>query len=148
MSKMVKHITLFLILVVSPLSQSANLEVDIPWDYEQIQQDAAKIETSEVTYNFDFQNPKHKYFIAINVLDIASTVYAVENRNNLSEGNFLLPKRPELEELILQKAIVIYALKHMGLFSTHSDDQWFINGLNIALTGVVLHNIHLINTND
>jgi len=134
--------------VVSPLSQSANLEVDLPWDFEQIQQDGAKIEASEVTYHFDFQNPKHKYFLLINTLDVASTLYAIENRDNLSEGNPLLPKRPELEELILQKAIVIYTLNHMGLFSTHPDDQYYLNALNIVLTAAVINNLYRINTND
>ena len=134
--------------MVSPLSQSANLEVDLPWDFEQIQQDGAKIEASEVTYHFDFQNPKHKYFLLINTLDVASTLYAIENRDNLSEGNPLLPKRPELEELILQKAIVIYTLNHMGLFSTHPDDQYYLNALNIVLTAAVINNLYRINTND
>jgi len=134
--------------VVSPLSQSANLEVDLPWDFEQIQQDRAKIEASKVTYHFDFQNPKHKYFLLINTLDVASTLYAIENRDNLSEGNPLLPKRPELEELILQKAIVIYTLNHMGLFSTHPDDQYYLNALNIVLTAAVINNLYRINTND
>ena len=134
--------------MVSPLSQSANLEVDLPWDFEQIQQDGAKIEASKVTYHFDFQNPKHKYFLLINTLDVASTLYAIENRDNLSEGNPLLPKRPELEELILQKAIVIYTLNHMGLFSTHPDDQYYLNALNIVLPAAVIKNIYRINTND
>jgi len=120
----------------------------LPWDFEQIQQDGAKIEASEVTYHFDFQNPKHKYFLLINTLDVASTLYAIENRDNLSEGNPLLPKRPELEELILQKAIVIYTLNHMGLFSTHPDDQYYLNALNIVLTAAVINNLYRINTND
>lgn len=134
--------------MVSPLSQSANLEVDLPWDFKQIQQDAAKIEASEVTYHFDFQNPKHKYFLVINTLDVVSTIYAIENRDNLSETNPLLPKRPELEELILQKAIVIYTLNHMGLFSTHPDDQSYLNVMNITLTAAVINNLHRISTND
>jgi len=134
--------------VVSPLSQSANLEVDLPWDFEQIQQDGAKIEASKVTYHFDFQKPKHKYFLLINTLDVASTLYAIENRDNVSERNPLLPKRPELEELILQKAIVIYTLNHMGLFSTHPDDQYYLNALNIVLTAAVINNLYRINTND
>ena len=134
--------------MVSPLSQSANLEVDLPWDFEQIQQDGAKIEASEVTYHFDFQNPKHKYFLLINTLDVATTMYAIENRNTLIEGNAFLPEDPELEELLLHKAIVIYTLNHMGLFSTHPDDQYYLNALNIVLTAAVINNLYRINTND
>jgi hypothetical protein len=145
---MAKHITLLLILAVAPLLQSNNLLVDEPFDFEQMQQDAAKIEASEVPYHFDFQNPKHKYFLVINTLDVASTIYAIENRDNLSERNPLLSKRPELEELILQKAIVIYTLNHLGLFSTHPDDQPYFNVLNIIVTAAVINNLHRINTND
>lgn len=118
------------------------------FDFKQIEEDRQRIEASEVTYHFDFQNPKHKYFLVINTLDVASTLYAIENRDNLSEGNPLLPKRPELEELILQKAIVIYTLNHMGLFSTHPDDQYYLNALNIVLTAAVINNLYRINTND
>ena len=129
--------------MILPL-QSANLEVDIPWDYEQIQADAAKLEVSEVTYHFDFENKRHKTFLILNVLDVASTIYGMENRDNLYETNFLLPKKPTPEELILQKVVVITTMSHLELFSTHPKDQWYIDGINIMLALVVTNNLYTI----
>ena len=93
-------------------------------------------------------SPKHKYFLVMNVLDIASTVYAIENRNNLIEANFLLPEKPELEELILQKTLSIYLLRHVRFFSEHPADQWYIDGANVLLTGTVINNLYQINKYD
>ena len=142
---MVKAITLFLTLVTTPVFASVNLQVDIPWDYEQMQQDASKIEASEVTYHFDFENKKHKTFLILNILDVASTIYAMENRDTLYETNFLLPNKPSPEELILQKAVVISTMSYLGLFSTHPDDQWYIDGLNATLGIVIVSNLYSIN---
>ena len=142
---MVKAITLFLTLVTTPVFASVNLQVDIPWDYEQMQQDASKIEASEVTYHFDFENKKHKTFLILNILDVASTIYAMENRDTLYETNFLLPRKTSPEELIIQKAVVISTMSYLGLFSTHPDDQWYINGLNATLGIVIVSNLYSIN---
>jgi len=142
---MVKHITLFLILVVNPLLQSANLEVDTPFNFEQMKADAARLEAAEYSYNFNIENPQHKYFLIINILDMATTIYAVENRTSLVEGNPLLPERPKPEELLLHKALTVYTLKHFGLFSTHPSDEWNLPFLNAGLTITVLNNLYKIN---
>ena len=118
------------------------------FDFEQMKKDAERIEASKYSYNFDLQNPKHKYFVVINALDVATTIYAMENRNTLSESNYLLPAKPELEELIIQKTIVLYSLYHSGLFSEYPEDQWYINAMNITLTAAVLSNLYHINTNE
>ena len=118
------------------------------FDFEQMKEDAERIEASEYSYNFDLQNPKHKYFVVVNALDVATTIYAMENRNTLNEANYLLPAKPELEELILQKAIVLYSLYHLGLFSEYPEDQWYINTMNVTLTAAVLSNLYHINTNE
>jgi len=118
------------------------------FDFEQMKEDAERIEASEYSYNFDLQNPKHKYFVVINALDVATTIYAMENRNTLNESNYLLPAKPELEELILQKTIVLYSLYHLGLFSEYPEDQWYINTMNVTLTAAVLSNLYHINTNE
>ena len=75
-------------------------------------------------------------------------MYALENRDILYEANPLLPERPELEELIIQKTLSIYLLKYLGVFSEHPADQWYINSANVLLTGVVLNNLHQINKYD
>lgn len=137
----------YLILLITPLLY-ADLNYSLPeqpWDYEQIQQDAAKLKTTEVTYHFDFENKQHKTFLILNILDVASTIYAMENRDTLYETNFLLPSKPKPEELIIQKVIVISAMSYLGLFSTHPDDQWYIDGLNATLGIVIISNLYSIN---
>ena len=140
----------YLILLITPLLY-ADLNYSLPeqpWDYEQIQQDAAKIEASEITYHFDFENKKHKTFLILNIPDVASTIYAMENRDTLYETNFLLPSKPKPEELIIQKAIVISTMSYLGLFSTHPDDQWYIDGLNATLGIVIISNLYNIDKHD
>ena len=138
---MKKLLTLLLLL-------SIHAEAYHDFDFEQIKEDAERLEATEFRIDFDIENPKHKYFVVINVLDIASTMYAIENRNILIEANPLLPERPELEELIIQKTLSIYLLKYLGVFSEHPADQWYINSANVLLTGVVLNNLHQINKYD
>ena len=118
------------------------------FDFEQMKEDGEKMKATEFRMDFNLENPKHKYFLAINVLDVATTVYAMENRNSLVESNLLLPSRPRPEELLIQKIIVISIAERFGLFSTRPETQHFINSLNVVTTLAVLNNIHRINTND
>ena len=134
--------------MASPLFASVNLEVDIPWDYNQIEADSKLLEHSKSTMHFNWENPKHKYFLIINALDVASTVYAMENRYTLVEGNLLLPSKPRVEELLVQKVVVTCVMNKFGLFSTRSEDQGFIDTLNIITTMAVLNNLHHINKYD
>ena len=127
---------------------SIHAEAYYEFDFEQIEEDRERIEATEFRIDFDIENPKHKYFVVINVLDIASTMYALENRNILIEANPLLPERPELEELIIQKTLSIYLLKYLGIFSEHPADQWYIDGANVLLTGTVINNLYQINKYD
>lgn len=127
---------------------SIHAEAYYEFDFEQMEEDRKRLEATEFRMDFNIENPKHKYFVAMNVLDIASTMYALENRDILVETNPLLPERPELEELIIQKTLSIYLLKYLGVFSEHPADQWYINSANVLLTGVVLNNLHQINKYD
>ena len=127
---------------------SIHAEAYYEFDFEQIEEDRKRIEAVEFRMDFNIENPKHKYFVAMNVLDIASTMYALENRDILVETNPLLPERPELEELIIQKTLSIYLLKYLGVFSEHPADQWYINSANVLLTGVVIHNLYQIDKYD
>jgi len=145
---MAKHITLLLILAVAPLLQSNNLLVDEPFDFEQMQQDGARIEAAEYSYSFNFQNPKHKYFVIINILDSATTIYALENRDNLYERNLLLDDKPEIEELLAQKIIVSYALERLGMFDNTPAANSALSFTNFFVTLAVLNNYYLINKHD
>ena len=134
--------------ILIALLLSIHAEAYHDFDFEQMKEDGERLEAVEFRIDFDIENPKHKYFVVINVLDIASTMYALENRNILIEANPLLPERPELEELIIQKTLSIYLLKYLGIFSEHPADQWYIDGANVLLTGTVINNLYQINKYD
>jgi len=118
------------------------------FDFEQMKKDATRIQATEFSMDFNIENPQHKYFLAINILDMATTIYGTKNRTSLVEGNPLLPERPEIEELLLHKALTIYSLKYLGLFSTDPRDEWNLPFLNTGLSLIVLSNLHNIHTND
>ena len=127
---------------------SIHAEAYYEFDFEQMKEDGERLEAAEFRMDFNIENPKHKYFLAMNALDIASTMYAIENRNTLYEGNPLLPERPELEEIIIQKVLTIYVLKRMGIFSEHPADQWYVTGANTIITMAVINNVYKINKYD
>ena len=118
------------------------------FDFEQMKKDATRIQATEFSMDFNIENPQHKYFLVINILDMATTIYAIENRNNLKEGNSLLPERPDIGDLVLHKTLIIYSLKHVGLFSTNPKNEWNLPLVNVVVTAAVLNNIHKINTYD
>ena len=86
-------------LLITLLLLSVYSEAYHDFDFEQIKEDNERIEATEFRMDFNIENPKHKYFVVMNVLDIASTLYAIENRDILVEANPLLPEKPELEEI-------------------------------------------------
>ena len=116
------------------------------FDFEQMKEDEARIQATEFSMDFNIENPQHKYFLAINILDMATTIYAIENRDNLKERNPLLPERPEIEELLLHKALTILTLQQLGLFSTNPKNEWNLPFVNVVVTAAVLNNMHKINT--
>ena len=135
---MEKLITLFLTLGLAQSLQSANLEVDIPWDYEQIKADALLIEQYNESQRIRFaqKDNNHIYdWVAWNVLDIYTTNRAISG-GYAKELNPLLPDFPSLERLVAQKLIVNYALYEIGFFEkrqiVHDINKlgWIIVGNN------------------
>ena len=145
MSKMVKHITLLLILVVNPLFASVNLEVDIPWDYNQIEIDGKLIERSEFSMKMNLENPRHKYYLVINALDIATTYHATQ-QGYATEGNPLLSENPSLESLIAHKIAWTQVARYGGVF--WEEDENFLMFANFLVTLAVIHNTKIIIDNE
>ena len=87
----------------------------------------------------DYNEPPTKNqmitFWTLNALDVYTTYNGVK-KPNVYELNPVLPKKPELEELLLQKAIVV------GFFSQNSSKN-YIRFLNVSLTLVVIHNYEI-----
>ena len=123
---------------------------DEPFNFEQIKKDSKEIwdYQNKNSIDFDWNKPSHQYFFWINIADMASTVYALENRDSLYEGNFLLDDSPEIEELLLQKVVVSYVFHQYGLFSGEEVTDDWLHLLNILITGAVLNNYILIQKHD
>ena len=148
---MAKHITLLLILAAAPLLQSNSLQVDLsnePFNFEQIERDSKAIFQNNNRIDFDWNEPAHQYFFWINLADMASTIYAMENRDTLYEGNFLLDDKPRPEELLLQKVAISYFFHEVGMFSGNETTDDWLSVVNTAVTIVTINNLRLIQKND
>lgn len=130
------------------------LDLTLPeqdFDFEQIEKDKKQIWqfSNKNRIDFDWNKPMHKYYFWINVADMATTMYALENRDNLYEGNYLVNDHtPELEKLLLQKALVSYAFHEFGMFSGKElTDDWLYL-VNTGITLATINNYRLIQIND
>ena len=126
----------YLFLLLLSLSLRSELDLTIP------EQPPAYIPPEkEFFLNLgDYKEPPTKnqmiVFWTLNALDVYTTYNGVK-KPNVYEVNPLLPKKPELEELLLQKAIVA------GFISQNSSKR-YIRFLNVTLTFVVINNYEII----
>lgn len=89
----------------------------------------------------DYQEPPTRgqiiYYWTFNALDVWTTHRGMKHSPDIRETNPLLPERPELEELILQKAIVA------GLIYKYGSSD-YISFMNVTLTYAVWNNYDII----
>ena len=120
------------------------------FNFEQIERDAKLIEEAAAARRkrFRFREIKNeptlcqiRYSWFINSLDIGTSIYAINNRNNLVESNIILGDRPEEWEFLALKLTTV-PIAHSNL-DTHE-----LKILNSILTFVVARNLYLINTNE
>ena len=148
-----KLIILFLTLGLAQSLQSDSLVVKLPetkFNFEQIERDAKLIEEAAAARRKRFrfriikdeptiQQIRYSWFI--NSLDVGTSIYAINNRNNLVESNIILGDRPEEWEFLALKLTTV-PIAHSNL-DTHE-----LKILNSILTFVVARNLYLINTNE
>ena len=129
----------YLLLLLTSLSLQASLD---KLDLTLPEQPAVYIPPEkEFIFNFgDYKEPPTKNqmitFWTLNALDVYTTVEGLKKCSSCTEKNLLLPDRPELEELLLQKAIVA------GFMSKHSSKK-YTRFLNVTLTFVVINNYEI-----
>jgi len=131
--------------VVNPLFASVNLEVDIPWDYTQIEIDGKLIERSKFQMRLDWQKPSHKYYVVINALDVLTTYHAVQ-QGYASEANPFLPEKPSLGRLVVHKVVWSEVARYGGLF--YEEDENFLMFANFLVTLAVINNTKIILDNE
>jgi len=130
LNKAIKMKYLYLLLFV--INLQAELDLTLP------EQPAAYIPPEPKLLNLgDYNEPPTKAqlitFWTLNVLDIYTTHEGMKRCLSCKETNPLLPNRPELEELILQKAIV-------GTFMARNSSENYITVMNVGLTYAVINN--------
>ena len=143
---MEKLITLFLTLGQAQSLQSANLEVEIPWNYEQIKADGILLQQYEESQKIDFKmtsEPIIRDWILWNVLDVYTTDRAISG-GYAKEMNPFLPDFPSVERIIAQKLLVNYLLYRGGVFK----DTETLETLNQFGALVVANNTWIIIDNE
>ena len=125
-------------------------EAEPTFDFEEIERDRKLLKEYDNKNRmvFDMNKPSHEYYFWINVADVATTLYAIEQRDNLYEGNFLLDDEPELDELLLQKVLVSYGFYQFGLFSENETAEDILYLMNGVITLAVISNYRLIQVYD
>ena len=124
----------YLLLLLLSFNLKSELNLTIP------EQPAVYVLPKEFILNLgDYNEPPTRnqmiFFWTLNALDVYTTYNGVK-KPNVYELNPILSKKPKLEELLLQKAIVA------GFMSKHSSKK-YIRFLNVTLTFVVINNYEI-----
>tara|TARA_R110002167_G_scaffold362047_1_gene580923 strand:- start:401 stop:787 length:387 start_codon:yes stop_codon:yes gene_type:complete len=124
----------YLLLVLLSLSANAGLDLTIP------EQPAVYVPPEKFIFNLgDYNEPPTKnqiiFFWTINALDVYTTYKGVK-KPDIYEANPLLPKKPKLEELLLQKAVI-------GGYIAKNSSKNYLTVINTALTFTVMHNYNI-----
>ena len=151
---------LLLIITTTPLSamaESVVLKQDIkdyvqnmPFDFEQISKDSQAYRESvfrERDRIFEFveinkyptAQERRMYYI-LNAVDVGMTIWALNNRDNIKEGNILLSNNPSNRALITNKLLIVPIYQNMN--------QPQVVVMNHIIGGVIVHNLYIINRYD
>lgn len=151
---------LLLIITATPLSamaESVVLKQDIkdfvqnmPFDFEQISKDSQAYRESvfrerERIFEFveinKYPTPEErKWYYVLHAIDVGMSIWALNNRDNIKEGNILLSNNPSNRALITNKLLVIPIYQNM------SQPQVVV--MNHIIGGVIIHNLYIINRYD
>ena len=120
------------LLLLIVVSLQAELDLTIP------KQPAVYIPPEPKILNLgDYNEPPTKAqlitFWTLNVLDVYTTYESMKRCSTCVEMNYLLPNRPELEELILHKAI-------FATYISRNGSKNFLTGMNVSLSLTIINN--------
>ena len=117
-----------------------------PFDFEQISQDAEAYKTllfRERQRRLQFveidkyptPQERRMYYI-LHAVDVGMTIWALNNRDNVKEGNILLNNNPSNRALLTNKLLTIPIYQNM------SQPQVVV--MNQIIGGVIVHNMYVI----
>ena len=105
-------------------------------------------EWEERNYYRIFNDPDHlptnkqiRYSWIIHSLDVATTIYALENRDNVKEANPVLGESPNNIELISLKLLILP-------FIHQNSSEYAMTYFNTVTTTAVINNLYVINRYD
>ena len=121
-----------------------------PFDFVQIKQDAEAYETllfreRERRLQFveidKYPTPqeRRRYYI-LHAIDVSMTIWALNNRDNIKEGNIFLNDNPSNQTLITNKLLAI------PIYQNSNQPQVVV--MNYITSGVILHNLYVIGRYD
>ena len=121
----------------------------MPFDHEQIAKDSKLIKDWKHRNKYRiFNNPQPlptreqiRYSWIIHSLDMATTIYALDNRDNIREGNPVLGENPEAWEIVGLKLTLLP-------FVHQNSSEYAMTYFNVATTAAVVHNLYVINRYD
>jgi len=122
----------YLLLMLLSLGLKSELDLTIP------EQPAVYIPPEKEFYLHlgDYNEPPTKAqkitFLTLNTLDIYTTYQGLKNPN-AKESNFLLGKHPDLDEILIQKAII-------GTLLYKNSSKKYMRLVNVGLTYAVVNN--------
>ena len=143
-------VRLLLLFLSFPVFADLDLTIpETPFDFEQIEKDSKLIKDWEDRSRYRiFNNPtplptkeQIRYSWVVHSLDVATTVYALENRDNIKEGNPILGESPNNIELISLKLLLLP-------FIHQNSSEYAMTYFNTATTAAVIHNLYVINRYD
>ena len=83
---------------------------------------------------------ERKWYYVLNAIDLGMSIWALNNRDNIKEGNILLSNNPSNRALITNKLLIIPIYQNM------SQPQVVV--MNHIIGGVIVHNLYVINKYD
>ena len=120
-----------------------------PFDFEQIKQDSKMFNDifRERKRRFQFveidrypTREQRKWYYILNSIDVGMTIWALNNRDNIKEGNIFLSNNPSNRALLTNKLMTIPIYQNMN------EPQVVV--MNHIIGGVIIHNLYVINKYD
>ena len=137
-------VRLLLLFLSFPVFADLDLTLPQEFDFEQIEKDRKLIKDWEDRSRVKFWDNKPypseeqiRYSWRIHALDMMTTVYALENRDNIKEANWILGEQPEIHEVIALKLLVLP-------FVHQNSNEHMMVYFNAVTTATVVHNLYVI----
>ena len=141
-------VRLLLLFLSFPVFADLDLALPQEFDFEQIKKDRKLIKDWEDRSKVKFWNNKPypseeqiRYSWRIHALDMMTTIYALENRDNVKEANWVLGEEPEIHEVIALKLLVLP-------FVHQNSNEHMMVYFNAVTTATVVNNLYVINKYD